>query len=300
MSNELIEALAGLRTLHMGMLITGLPVLQSELETTHRNAINTIDKAIAALSAKEPVKPEPEQLSLPDDGAYLIRYDDKSQHDELFVSVGAKAAAMGRYAQISPSWNAHLFVKIDSNCRDQKIPNATVEPAKPEPRVIPKDRQWCGACKGLGTVATDAEPAKLPDVDEFIDAHKDTEESGFGWWLAITETSFRAYIAKLTAAHAAELAKRDSTIIKFLNSECTCTPTETGRHYPGCPIAVKEQGRREALEFVPWESIDKAACSLEDDACSTAYPDLADELMEHVRAARQFAESARAQQEITK
>ena len=68
---------------------------------------------------------------LPDEGVYLIRYDDRSREDELFAECGAKRAAFERYKQISGNWNAHLFVKIDSNSRDCTTPNATPHPAAP-------------------------------------------------------------------------------------------------------------------------------------------------------------------------
>jgi hypothetical protein len=59
---------------------------------------------------------------------------------------------------------------------------------------------------------------------------------------------------------------------------------------------AEAKGRREVLEYI-WESIEKAACALEDDACSTPYPDLADELIKHVRTIRRFVESASVAQE---
>lgn len=62
---------------------------------------------------------------LPDDGAYLIFFDDADRRPEMFAMPGARDAAMHRYAQVSVSWNAHLFVKIDSNSRDCSTPNAT-------------------------------------------------------------------------------------------------------------------------------------------------------------------------------
>lgn len=88
------------------------------------------DKLEVALSAQ----PAPERQGegwLPETGAYLIRYDDTEQEDELFVGQGARGAAQGRYEQISGNWNAHLFVKIDSNSRDCNTPNATTHPAAP-------------------------------------------------------------------------------------------------------------------------------------------------------------------------
>lgn len=69
---------------------------------------------------------------LPDDGAYIIKFDDADRRDEFFAMTGARDAAMRRYEQISVSWNAHLFVKIDSNSRDCGCPSA-VPPPSPQP-----------------------------------------------------------------------------------------------------------------------------------------------------------------------
>lgn len=65
-------------------------------------------------------------LHLPTDGAYLIRYDDADEPDEFFARSGAREAAMSRYKQRSLAWNAHLYVKIDSNSRDESCPNASL------------------------------------------------------------------------------------------------------------------------------------------------------------------------------
>jgi hypothetical protein len=56
-----------------------------------------------------------EEALLPADRAYIIRFEDPDCRDELFTGDGAKDAALYRYMQISDSWNAHLFVKVDSN-----------------------------------------------------------------------------------------------------------------------------------------------------------------------------------------
>lgn len=66
---------------------------------------------------------------LPDEGAYIIKFDDADRPDEFFAYGGAKAAALARYKQISGSWNAHLFVKIDSNSGDVETPSAQPLPA---------------------------------------------------------------------------------------------------------------------------------------------------------------------------
>lgn len=69
-----------------------------------------------------------EALHLPDDGAYIIRYDDTDRADEFFAMTGARDGALARYRQISGNWNAHLYVKIDSNSRDVECPSASTHP----------------------------------------------------------------------------------------------------------------------------------------------------------------------------
>jgi hypothetical protein len=56
-----------------------------------------------------------------EDLTYLIYYDDRDRPLEIIV--GEKAARK-RYEDISVSWNAHLFVLIDSNAKDDKAPVA--------------------------------------------------------------------------------------------------------------------------------------------------------------------------------
>lgn len=52
-------------------------------------------------------------------GAWLILFDDYDRRPEIYTD---EAAARYRYKQISISWNAHLFVKVDSNTRDAYVP----------------------------------------------------------------------------------------------------------------------------------------------------------------------------------
>ncbi len=49
---------------------------------------------------------------------WVIYFDDADRKPEVFGGEGAENAAKRRYEQISISWNAHLFVKVDSNSRD--------------------------------------------------------------------------------------------------------------------------------------------------------------------------------------
>ncbi len=59
----------------------------------------------------------------PDEVPHLIVFDDADRKPELFIG---RAAALARYERISVSWNAHLFVKINSNSRDCQYPNAVL------------------------------------------------------------------------------------------------------------------------------------------------------------------------------
>lgn len=63
----------------------------------------------------------PVQQSQPDNSEvpYMIVFDDQDQENELVI--GDWRAAI-RFKQISGSWNAHLFVKIAGNSRDDKTP----------------------------------------------------------------------------------------------------------------------------------------------------------------------------------
>jgi hypothetical protein len=56
--------------------------------------------------------------------AHLIFYDDTEVKPEIFAGRGATAAAHHRFKLISARWNAHLFVKIKSNSRDDPFANA--------------------------------------------------------------------------------------------------------------------------------------------------------------------------------
>jgi hypothetical protein len=110
----------------------------------------------AALAAPQPA---PAQLSLPEDGAYLIRYDDTDRKDELFAMSGGRDAAIYRYKQISGNWNAHLFVKIDSNCRDVKCPNAAFQPVPVQ--ACPTEDHECVYPNGDGACQECSDLAKL-------------------------------------------------------------------------------------------------------------------------------------------
>lgn len=76
---------------------------------------------------------EPVALAIPNECPHIIVFDDADRANEHFCGAGARTAALRRYEQISQSWNAHLFVRIARNSRDDRYPSAAVaEPAEVE------------------------------------------------------------------------------------------------------------------------------------------------------------------------
>lgn len=94
--------------------------------------VNFLNKLAAELDAQQKPADGGQREWLPDEGAYLVKFDDAEREDVLFASTGAKAAALAYYEKVSMSWNAHLFVKIDSNSRDCTTPSA-VPPTTDDP-----------------------------------------------------------------------------------------------------------------------------------------------------------------------
>lgn len=85
-----------------------------------KREIADLRAALAAVPASEPVVPDNSEVP------YLIVFDDQDQENELVI--GDWRAAI-RFKQISGSWNAHLFVKIAGNNRDDKTPCYAAAPA---------------------------------------------------------------------------------------------------------------------------------------------------------------------------
>jgi hypothetical protein len=74
-----------------------------------------------AMNAASPTKAQ--ALADTDQVPYLIVFDDQDRENEPVIG-GTRAHY--RFKQISGSWNAHLFVKIASNSRDEKYPSASL------------------------------------------------------------------------------------------------------------------------------------------------------------------------------
>lgn len=101
-------------TLH---LLPGEPIQSRKRYTANQMTaygIHCADTALARLARTA-------APSEPTDVPYMIVFDDQDVKPELLIG---RERALIRYKQISQSWNAHLFVKIDSNSRDQQSPSA--------------------------------------------------------------------------------------------------------------------------------------------------------------------------------
>lgn len=64
------------------------------------------------------------QEAVPEETPHIIVFDDADRPDEKFSGAGARPAALRRWEQISVSWNAHLFVRVERNSRDDPYPCA--------------------------------------------------------------------------------------------------------------------------------------------------------------------------------
>ncbi|MFV3386628.1 hypothetical protein ACNFCJ_14550 [Pseudomonas sp. NY15364] len=78
-----------------------------------------VDEALAATTA-----PEVRQEAVPEETPHIIVFDDADRPNEMFSGAGARPAALRRWQQISVSWNAHLFVRVERNSRDDPYPCA--------------------------------------------------------------------------------------------------------------------------------------------------------------------------------
>ncbi|WP_325437586.1 hypothetical protein [Pseudomonas nitroreducens] len=66
---------------------------------------------------------------VPDECPHLILFDDADVEPIMFAGSGARRAALAKWEQVSINWNAHLFVRIEKNCRDDPYPCATLAAA---------------------------------------------------------------------------------------------------------------------------------------------------------------------------
>jgi uncharacterized protein YpiB (UPF0302 family) len=65
-------------------------------------------------------------LAIPEECPHMIVFDDADVKPIMFAGSGSRHAALKTFEKISHNWNAHLFVRIASNSRDDKHPVAAV------------------------------------------------------------------------------------------------------------------------------------------------------------------------------
>jgi len=91
----------------------------------------TIDRLTAENERLKGGQGEP--VAIPDECPHLIMFDDTDRENLLFSGAGARSAALKTWEKISMSWNAHLFVRVERNSRDDRYPSATVSTSQPAP-----------------------------------------------------------------------------------------------------------------------------------------------------------------------
>uniref|UniRef100_C5CJK5 Uncharacterized protein n=1 Tax=Variovorax paradoxus (strain S110) TaxID=543728 RepID=C5CJK5_VARPS len=88
-------------------------------EQDARSIIHTVGFAAPA-PASEAVA-----WNIPDQCPHMIVFDDAEASPLTFAGSGARPAALEAFKRKSIQWNAHLFVRIAHNSRDDTYPDAT-------------------------------------------------------------------------------------------------------------------------------------------------------------------------------
>ena len=81
-----------------------------------------------------------QQAAVPDECPHLILFDDTEVGPILLAGSGARKAALAKWEQISGQWNAHLFVRVAKNRRDDRYPCATLAAPTAPQQGVSKDR----------------------------------------------------------------------------------------------------------------------------------------------------------------
>ncbi len=132
--------------------------------TEFDRARSALQKAIAGVPA------QPSQQGDNSEVPYMIVFEDRDRANELVIGDWRAAE---RFKRISDSWNAHLFVKIAGNSRDDKMPNYA--PAAPL-----------------------SQPVAAP-VEGLLDALRSIAERTAVWPVAMAKHALDAYAAALPA-----------------------------------------------------------------------------------------------------
>lgn len=95
----------------------------------HEAAIDALRTQVAELRAENAKLRQEQgerQEAAPEETPHIIVFDDADRPNEVFSGAGARPAALRRWEQISVSWNAHLFVRVEKNSRDDPNPCASL------------------------------------------------------------------------------------------------------------------------------------------------------------------------------
>ncbi|HDS1744258.1 hypothetical protein [Pseudomonas sp. M2] len=103
--------------------------------------------------SSKPVEQRQGALAIPEECPHLIVFDDTQIDQLMFAGSGARAAAMKKWAAISTSWNAHLFVRVARNSRDDGHLCATVADPGEVERLRDENRRLHEAGEFLDSVS---------------------------------------------------------------------------------------------------------------------------------------------------
>lgn len=145
-------------------------------------------------AALEQLQVEQEPVAIPDECPRIIWFDDSDMRPMIFAGRGARDAALKAFERVSVQWNAHLFVRIQKNSRDDQYPCAPLY-TNPQPkRETLTDEQ----SRRIYNSATYS--ASLAVFMTRIDAeHPDADDKGVSGWLQEAEDRVKHRITE--AAH---------------------------------------------------------------------------------------------------
>lgn len=87
--------------------------------------VSRVRRAERDLHHAQPADQRGASLSIPEECPHMIVFDDADREALMFAGCGSRQAALKTFEQISGSWNAHLFVRVARNSRDDKHPCAS-------------------------------------------------------------------------------------------------------------------------------------------------------------------------------
>lgn len=203
----------------------------------HR-AFDAIRLAMDELASSPQQVVDPVGAASDDQAVFAIVYDDTEKPHEVIIG---QAIAHARFAQISASWNAHLFGKIKSNSRDTRyyLNNVALatRPGEDAMHLIAAIRQEIKSAKANGQQLTPGffgregtgDPAvRISDLEHVLSAWQGAEGRcdvpPAGWWCSRT----KGHEGPCAARQLDPQAARDAQTPPSVPSDATITvPDET-------------------------------------------------------------------------